>query len=115
MNELLLEKVLRAVEQIPSGCVATYKDIADLVGIGPRHVGNVLGRYGSTVTWWRVVNGQGRLPDHLLGQARERWTAEGIALRDDQTGCVLKRCRADRGELARRYDRAVRHLGSPAP
>lgn len=110
MNELLLEKVLRAVEQVPPGQVATYGDIAELVGIGPRHVGNVLSRFGSGVSWWRVVNAHGRLPIHVLPEARQRWAAEGIQQRDDGTGCALSSCRAEPGELSRRYARAVLDL-----
>lgn len=110
MNELLAEKVLRAVEAIPAGRVATYGDIAELVGIGPRHVGNVLARLGSGVTWWRVVNSQGRLPAHLLGQARGQWRLEGITERADGSGCQLSACRADPGEFARGYSRAIRGL-----
>lgn len=107
---MLLEKTLRAVEQIPVGQVATYGDLAALVGIGPRHVGNVLSRFGSGVTWWRVVNAQGRLPAHVLEQAREHWCREGVAQRSDGTGCALKTCRVDPQDLAQRYAGAVRDL-----
>ncbi len=110
MDELLLEKVLRAVEQIPVGQVATYGDVAALVGIGPRHVGNVLARFGGGVTWWRVVNAQGRLPARVLDQAREHWWREGVAERADGTGCALGTCRVDPADLARRYAGAILDL-----
>lgn len=44
MNDLFEEKVLKVVAQIPLGCVATYGQIAQLIGY-PRHahqVGKVL-------------------------------------------------------------------------
>ena len=40
MNDLFEEKVLRVVAQIPLGCVATYGQIAQLIGY-PRHARQV--------------------------------------------------------------------------
>ena len=43
---------------------------------GPRQVGTVLGRTGSDVPWWRVVNTVGRPPERLLQRALEELRAE---------------------------------------
>ena len=56
MDEGYIELVLSTVEQIPPGQVASYGDIAELVGVGgPRLVGRVMSLHGSGVPWWRVV------------------------------------------------------------
>jgi alkylated DNA nucleotide flippase Atl1 len=55
------ELVLSLVEQIPPGQVATYGDIAEMVGrVGPRQVGHVMAQFGGGVPWWRVVRADGR-------------------------------------------------------
>jgi alkylated DNA nucleotide flippase Atl1 len=61
MDEDYAELVLRVVEQIPPGRVATYGDIAEIVGRGgPRQVGHVMALFGGGVPWWRVVRADGR-------------------------------------------------------
>ncbi|WP_130865026.1 MGMT family protein [Acidipropionibacterium timonense] len=77
-DELLTERVLRAVETLPSGAVVTYGEVAELVGTGPRQVGRVMAEYGSSVPWWRVVNAAGCLPEHLVAEARRHWLEEGL-------------------------------------
>jgi len=65
--------VLSAVEQIPPGRVASYGDLAELVGRGgPRQVGQIMSRYGAAVPWWRVVHADGS----LIAGLEERATAE---------------------------------------
>ena len=76
-----MERVLRAVEQVPRGRVVSYGDIGALVGVGPRLVGRVMSTYGSNVTWWRVTNSSGDLPTDLMEEVRERWALEGILLK----------------------------------
>ncbi len=59
--EAYVEAVLRAVERIPPGRVATYGDLAAAVGRGgPRQVGTVMSRFGAAVPWWRVVRADGQ-------------------------------------------------------
>ena len=41
MDDLLVERVLRAVECVPPARLVTYGDIAALIGTGPRVVGAV--------------------------------------------------------------------------
>ena len=61
MDEDYAELVLSLVEQIPPGQVATYGDIAEMVGRGgPRQVGHVMAQFGGGVPWWRVVRADGR-------------------------------------------------------
>ena len=76
-----IEAVLGIVEVIPRGRVTTYGAIADVVGSGPRLVGNVLARHGGPVPWWRVVRADGSLPPSHHDEARARYLEEGTALR----------------------------------
>lgn len=110
MDDLLVERVLRAVEQVPAGRVVSYGDIAALVGTGPRQVGAVLSRWGGNVAWWRVTNRAGELPTDLLTRARPHWDQEGIEVRPDGRGCRFATYRADLGRLAEDYARAVQGL-----
>lgn len=110
-DDSLAERVLRAVEQIPPGRVVAYGDIAALVGIGPRHVGNVLGRWGSGVPWWRVTNRDGILPPPLLAEAQLHWRAEGVGLRPDGRGCQIAAHRADLAALSASWEQSIAELG----
>ncbi len=105
-----MERVLRAVEQIPRGRVASYGDLAGLVGVGPRLVGRVMSLYGSNVTWWRVTNASGDLPSGLAEEARARWADEGITWKPHGAGCRIRYHRADLERLADDYEHAVRDL-----
>ncbi len=107
MDEALVEQVLRAVELVPAGRVATYGDIASVIGIGPRHVGNVLARWGHAVPWWRVTNSKGELPPSLLEQARARWATEGIPTKPTDGSCRLADCRADLPALEEEWARSI--------
>lgn len=110
VDDVLVERVLRAVELVPRGRVVTYGDLADLVGTGPRLVGRVMGTWGSGVPWWRVVNANGDLPDFHLTRAREEWALEGIAVKPSGKGCRIRRHHADLEDLGLRWHRAVADL-----
>lgn len=110
MDDVLVEKVLRAVELVPAGRVITYGDIAELVGTGPRQVGSIMRLYGSNVTWWRVTNASGDLPSHLRQEAVGRWTEEGIAVRSNGAGCRIRDHRVDLTWLATEHARATADL-----
>jgi len=58
-------RIYAVVRRIPSGCVATYGQVATLAGIGghARQVGYALAALGgeSDVPWQRVINARGRV------------------------------------------------------
>lgn len=92
MDDAYVEAVLSAVEQIPPGWVASYGDLAELVGRGgPRLIGRVMSTQGAGVPWWRVVRADGRpargLEETALGLLRE----EGAALRGDRVDMARSR------------------------
>ncbi|MBK6440567.1 MAG: MGMT family protein [Actinomycetales bacterium] len=75
------EAVLALARAIPAGQVATYGDLAKLVGSGgPRQVGQVMSRYGSDVPWWRVLRASGRPPVGHEELALEHYRVEGTPL-----------------------------------
>ena len=86
LNEDLIYEILSVVEEIPYGCVATYGQIARLIGRdkNSRLVGKVLGmsEYYGEFPCHRVVNHAGRTAPgwyeqpHLLKQ-------EGITFKKD--------------------------------
>jgi alkylated DNA nucleotide flippase Atl1 len=94
MDEGYIELVLSTVEQIPAGQVASYGDIAELVGIGgPRLVGRVMSLHGSGVPWWRVVRADGRPVRGLEEQALELLRRDGTPLHDDRVDMRAARMR----------------------
>jgi alkylated DNA nucleotide flippase Atl1 len=110
VDDVVVERVLRAVEQVPRGRVVSYGDLAALVGIGPRQVGTIMRLYGSNVTWWRVTSSSGDLPPRLIDEVRERWAREGILLKPNGRGCRIAEHRADLARLHRDYGRATADL-----
>ncbi|RIK14370.1 MAG: cysteine methyltransferase [Acidobacteria bacterium] len=114
MDEVLVERVLRAVEQVPPGRVVSYGDLADLVGTGPRQVGAIMRHWGGNVTWWRVTSHAGDLGGDLLARARPHWDEEGIEVKPNGLGCRIAVYRADLGRLAADYARAVADLDAGA-
>lgn len=101
MNEVLVESVLRLVEEIPEGTVATYGMIARVVGTGPRIVGRIMAQWGDTVPWWRVVNVHGKFPQALRNGALARWEAEGIPTVGAGEQVNLTRCLTDESYLVK--------------
>ena len=105
-----MERVLRAVEQVPAGRVVSYGDVAALVGIGPRQVGSIMRAYGGNVAWWRVTNSYGDLPAPLRERARQAWAEEGIPMKPNGLGCRITEYRADLDSVATAYERATSDL-----
>lgn len=83
-------RIYEIVKQIPSGCVATYGQVAELAGDRrmARVVGNALHRNPDpeNIPCYRVVNAKGKLAESFaFGGAREqarRLEAEGVAVVD---------------------------------
>ena len=89
MDEALVYEILAVVGEIPEGRVATYRQIARLIGRerNARLVGTVLrhsGLYGD-YPCHRVVNSAGRTAPHWTEQ-RPMLEAEGVRFR--KNGCV---------------------------
>ncbi len=84
------ERVLAVVQQIPRGQVATYGQIAQIVGdCTPRMVGYCLAALdGSSddVPWQRVINAQGKISPRGVGFGallqRELLEEEGVEFSD---------------------------------
>ncbi len=83
------EAILWVVHSIPSGCVATYGQVAALAGLPGRSrlVGRILSQLpdASSVPWHRVIAAGGRLSlpaDSEAGQSQRRQlSAEGVDCR----------------------------------
>ncbi|MHA7631744.1 MGMT family protein [Corallococcus sp. M7] len=80
------ERIYRVCEQVPSGQVATYGDIATIVGgaCDARTVGHAMAALGSraaTVPWQRIINRTGGISTSGNRQ-RELLEAEGVAFDD---------------------------------
>ena len=87
-TEKRIYEVLSVVEEIPAGSVATYGQIARLIGLdaNARLVGKILGMahlYGD-YPCHRVVNHAGRLAPHFPEQ-RARLCEEGVRFRENGT------------------------------
>ena len=94
LNQEIIQSVLDLVDAIPSGRVATYGQIARLIGRpkNARLVGRILSQselYGGKHPCHRVVNAAGRLTPGWEDQRHLLW-AEGVDLKAND--CVdLKR------------------------
>lgn len=96
LTENLIYEILSAVEEIPKGRVATYGQIAGLIGRdkNARLVGKVLSmsEYYGKYPCHRVVNHAGRLAPHFCEQ-KELLLAEGVVFLGDRVD--MKKCRFD--------------------
>ena len=86
LDEGLIYEILSVVGEIPEGCVASYGQIAYLIGRekNSRMVGKVLSMaefYGE-YPCHRVVNHAGRLAPHFYEQ-RELLLAEGVTFKSN--------------------------------
>ncbi len=95
MEEERIYEILSVVEEIPEGAVATYGQIARLIGRerNARLVGRVLSMasYYGSYPCHRVVNHAGRLVPGWAEQA-ELLRREGVPMKDP-SHVDLKRCR----------------------
>ena len=78
------QTIYEVVKTIPAGVVATYGQVAAIVGCGPRLVGYALAALpaGMDVPWQRVINSQGKISTRSDGAAdprqRQALIREGI-------------------------------------
>ena len=89
----MYERIYAVVHQIPTGSVATYGQIAAIVGdCSARMVGYAMAAltYGTTVPWQRVINRLGKISPRGsgTGSARQRQLLEAEGVRFDQHGRV---------------------------
>lgn len=85
-----LEHAVREViMSIPAGRVASYGDIGNRIGVGPRQVGRAMGLMDDSLPWWRVVRADGTPAACHGGQATHLLAAEGTPL-------LIKRVDMDR-------------------
>ena len=86
--------MLDAVERIPPGSVASYGDLAELVGVGSaRWVGQVMARWGHEVPWHRVVMADGSPAPHKTSEQLGRLRAEGVPLAPGGDRVDMRRAR----------------------
>ena len=76
----IIEDVREAVAAIPAGSVASYGDIGDRIGAGPRQVGRAMSLLGNGVPWWRVVHADGTPASCHDGRALELLSDEGTPM-----------------------------------
>lgn len=89
LDEDLIYEILSVVEEIPEGKVASYGQIAKMIGRdkNARLVGKVLSmaEYYGDYPCHRVVNSAGRLAPHFTEQ-KQLLLDEGVQFKDN--GCV---------------------------
>ena len=94
MNETLIYEILAVVAEIPEGKVATYGQIAKLIGRdkNSRLVGKVLSwaEYYGRYPCHRVVNHAGRLAPHFTEQ-RDLLLNEGVEFKGNHH-VDMKKC-----------------------
>ncbi len=94
LTKELIYEILSVVEEIPKGYVASYGQVAKLIGRdkNARLVGKVLSmsEYYGDYPCHRVVNHAGRMAPHFYGQ-KDLLLAEGVCFIDDRVD--MKKCR----------------------
>lgn len=77
----MIDKVLDFVDRIPKGQVATYGEVGEAVGCGPRQVGRIMREHGYQTNWWRVVRADGT--STVADKARPHWIEDGLPLKEN--------------------------------
>lgn len=93
LKTALFDVIFNVVRSIPEGNVATYGQIAAVVGrCSPLMVGFAMAAlpYDSDVPWHRVVNRQGRISPRSEGDGEtiQRLLLESEGVRFDKTGRI---------------------------
>jgi methylated-DNA-protein-cysteine methyltransferase-like protein len=89
----LYDRIYDVARQIPRGRVATYGQIAAIVGrCTPRQVGYAMAAvpYGADVPWHRVINARGMVSERSAGEGSsvQRALLEAEGVRFDERGRV---------------------------
>ena len=93
-----VSRVLDVVDGIPPGRVMTYGGVAAQLGSrAARAVGQVMARYGSDVSWWRVIRVGGHPPIGHEALALPHYRAENTPL-------LLSETATTRADAAYRID-----------
>ena len=123
MDDLRIERILRAVECVPHGRAATYGMIGRITGEVPRVVGWVMHAWGADQCWWRMVNARGTIPGHAE-RALPHWAQEGMLSSEDaqahqrgvlsvrDSGIELSRVLVDEEQLRTLWTARIRDLPS---
>ncbi|MBZ6084559.1 MGMT family protein [Streptomyces olivaceus] len=90
----IVEDVREAVARIPVGCVASYGDIGERIGAGPRQVGRAMSLLDEGVPWWRVVYADGTPASCHGGRAPGLLRDEGTPMRGARVDMERARHRA---------------------
>lgn len=115
------DRILACIENIPSGRVMTYGDVAEFAGTrSARTVGRVLAADGGTVPWHRVLRFDGTLAEHLYTEQRQRLLAEGVRFVGDRVdlanfrwdGSPVRGCGGTAGGTRRPSPAASPHTGA---
>ncbi len=115
LPDILKLRIYEVVQQVPSGAVSTYGDIAVIVGggIDARTIGQALNQIpkvgAEDVPWQRIINAQGGISTKGLLQ-RKLLEDEGVVF-DDRDRIDLRRFRWNGPDL----DWAVEHGYQPLP
>ena len=108
----LAEQVYAVAKLVPPGRVVSYGDLAELLGTGPRQIGQAMSQCDEPgVPWWRVTNSYGDPPHHLRERAFAHFAAEDMTIKPNGLGVSMRDYRADLAALA---DAAEQLLG-PLP
>ena len=103
----LRQKILDVIKIIPKGNVSTYKNIAQMVGTGPRVVGKIIHQNLDPQTYpcHRVVKNNGQLATgYAFGGKvvqRQRLEAEGVQFINDRIDLSQYQYCFDAPELAK--------------
>ncbi len=87
----VVKQVHTIVVAIPTGHVATYGEIGQAIGIGPRQAGRTMSLLDDDAPWWRVVHADGAPATCHEGGARALLEAEGVPFRDGRVDMVRAR------------------------
>ena len=86
------QRIYELVRRIPPGRVASYGQIARMIGggVGPRQVGYALAALtaGTDVPWQRVINARGRISLPGFGGAIQKQLLLEEGIQFDENDCV---------------------------